>query len=207
MEFQDLIVQLRDDSKSYHFCRDGLKGVAFATSVLQCVEMLRENIMFCFESDYHQVIAENVEEWYKSWKWEFNQCGIWVNECPDGGKGIVIITGIDKDVPNETLDTYEKIIIGNCHAFIFGGGKVKVTVFDHARIHSKNPKASLLLTNHSQGFVEKSTVTTNDFAVCYAEESKVYLDGHSVAHVTPSCKVTHLSPCCQVHPIARLGIQ
>lgn len=209
MELQELIAQLKNDSRSYHFCKDGLKGVASVTSVLQCVAMLRENIVYCFDSDYHQVIAENIEMWYGQWKKEFNLCGIWVNECPENGDGIVVI--VSQDLSNyksqQWLVSHARIIIGKCRCFVFGVNKMRVCLFDQSKIYSKNPNARIHLFDHSHGFIKFSNVNLCNSSVCYAESAKVYLYDRSHANLTKSCLPIFFSVGPKVATIEHLGFQ
>lgn len=188
MEFQDLMAQLREDCHKYHFCQDGLRGVAKATSVENCVAMLRENIVYCFNSDYHQAIAENVDEWYLSWKDIFNRCGVWVNEIPSNDKGIVILT---KDCSHIFSTSYGFGLFGKTRCFVFGDSPKIVGVFDHAKIYSKNENAIIILCNHAHGFIQNavSVKVLND-ATCYADHvENVACNSNSRLFLTHDCKL------------------
>lgn len=178
MEFRDLMVQLRNDSKAYHFCRDGLKGLASATSVEQCISLLRENIVYCFDSDYHQAIADNIEEWYRRWKTEFNRCGIWVNENTDNEKGIIIWNSLD----GLTAKGKERV---------FRFGKMAYAVFmaiDHAKIYSKESPIKVILAGHSHGFIYQAhDISVMNSATCYAEKTTV--------RSTDACRLFLTSDC------------
>lgn len=209
MEFRDLIAQLRNDSKSYHFCRDGLKGVATAASVLQCVAMLRENVVYCFDSDYHQAIADNIEEWYQNWKTEFNQCGIWVNESSSNDKGIVIITDFAsaRDLSGAERDECAFFIMGKERCFIFGKKNLRVFAFNHAKVYSKDPNADIRLYERSHGFVKKSMVFASDNAICYAEDTTVTMDQKCTCYLTESCSYIFCSITPKVKSLKHLGFQ
>lgn len=209
MEFRDLIAQLRNDSKSYHFCRDGLKGVATAASVLQCVAMLRENIVYCFDSDYHQAVADNIEEWYQNWKDEFNQCGIWVNESSSDDKGIVIITDFDcaRDLSGSEKRECAFFIMGKERCFIFGEKKLRVWLFDHAKVYSKNPNADIHLYMRSHGFIKNSKVLAIDNSICYAESANVMMDQKCTCYLTADCSYGFYSVTPKVKTLKHLGFQ
>lgn len=209
MEFRDLIAQLRNDSKSYHFCRDGLKGVASAASVLQCVAMLRENIVYCFDSDYHQAVADNIEEWYKNWKEEFNKCGIWVNEDSENKDAIIIITTLGALKPTEDgyVPYLSGMVTGKQRCFLFGEKGTRLLACNHARVYSKNPNAELILTDHTHGFVKGSYVEVTENASCYAEDAKVILGGSARAFLASSCTFTVSSVGAKIESIEHLGFQ
>lgn len=209
MEFRDLIAQLRNDSKSYHFCRDGLKGVATAASVLQCVAMLRENIVYCFDSDYHQAVADNIEEWYQNWKKEFNQCGIWVNESSMDSKGIVIITDFESihNPSGAEIAEHAFVILGKERCFIFGEKNLRVWVYDHAKLYSKNPNADIHLNMYSHGFIKNSKVLASGSAICYAEDANVMMNQKCTCYLTASCSYGFYSATPKVKTLKHLGFQ
>lgn len=188
MEFQELMAQLRQDCNKYHFCQDGLRGVANATSVENCVAMLRENIVYCFNSDYHQAIAENVEEWYRSWKQIFHACGIVVNEHFWPHNQIVILTHDCTTL----FPHYRFGVLDKERCFVFGEKTTVVSVYDSAKIYCKNPNADITLWNKSHGFIQNAElVTVKDKASAYVDHvTKVEANGPGVRlHYTPDCQL------------------
>lgn len=189
MKFQDVMAQLREDCNKYHFCQDGLRGVAKATSVENCVAMLRENIVYCFNSDYHQAIAENVEECYRNWKTIFNACGVWVNEQPFIEKGLIILT---RDCTNIYATSYGFGVRGTERCFVFGEKDMIVGVFNTARIYSKNPHAIIRLYDKSHGFIHNAElVEVKDYASAYVDHvQQVVANGYGARlFYTPDCEV------------------
>lgn len=177
MEIQELIEQLRSDSKAYHFCEEGQDGAMMAMSVEQCVKLLRENIVYCFDSEYHQAVADNIEKWYKQWKPIFNNQGIWVNEHAEEEKGLIIWTG---------YDSFHAV--GNERVFRFGKSRYAIILLtDHARIYSKS-HINIILAGYSHGFIYNACeVFALGHSTCYVEKSKVRSSENCRLFLTPDC--------------------
>lgn len=190
MELTELFQQLHQESRAYRFCKDGLAGIGLAKdkqSAQLCVRLLREEIIYCFDTDFQKVIAENVESWYEQWKQEFNNGGIWVNGNTPNEKGIIICTkSFSPEVPDVGLSWNG--IHGNERCFVFGEQTFGIVAYDHSRIYSKNPNAHFRLCNHSHGFIFHSPdVVVVEDAIGYIEDSSVKCHGRCKLVLTNDC--------------------
>lgn len=190
MKLKELIKQITKQCEDYHFCEEGVNEVLQADCVTKFIAILRENIFWCFESEYHQAIADNIETWYRQWKEEFNRCGIWVNENIPDEIGIIICT---TSFPDITI--FGNGFVGHClhgseRCFIFGEKKFGVISYGHSRVYSKNPNARFILANHSHGFIfHSSEVIVREDAIGYIEDSHVNCHGRCKLVLTNDCQL------------------
>lgn len=207
MEFQDLIKLLREHCNEYHFCKDGLKGVATATSVEDCVALLRDNLVWCFDSPYHQAIADNLENWFMLWPEAFHRCGIWVNEVPKkSGKGIMLCTREIYATIYGTnvipVDSYQK-------CFVFGNMDLHVKAWHHATIYCKNPSAEVYLRDNSVGYCKGvAQIHIWNHGCCFAEASSISVTDFAEVHATNDCDVFKSSyHCGKIEQIEKFNFQ
>ena len=154
-------------------------------------------------------MADNIEEWYQNWKDEFNQCGIWVNESSSNDKGIVIITDFAcaRDLSGSEKRECAFFIMGKERCFIFGEKKLRVWLFDHAKVYSKNSNADIHLYMRSHGFIKNSKVLVTGNAICYAEGANIMMAEKCTCYLTADCSYGFYSVTPKVKTLKHLGFQ
>lgn len=169
MEFLELIDCLRKDCNTYHFCKDGLRGVAKATSVEDCVGLLKNNIVWCFDSPYHQVIAENIDTWFEQWPEAFRHSGVFVNEAPDNARAIMIITR-----PTDfLLSDHNRVAVEKFQrCFVFGTAELTVRAWNYSIVYCKNPNAEVFLYDKALGYCKHvKSISAKHRSVVYVEHT------------------------------------